>query len=53
MRKVYSSDITKEQFVLISADVESVKKTTKPRKIDLYEVFCAISVSFEKCLHMA
>ena len=42
MRKVYSSDITREQFALISADLENVKKSTKPRKIDLYEVFCAI-----------
>jgi len=42
MRKVYSSDVTREQFALISSDLESVKKTTKPRKIDLYEVFCAI-----------
>jgi len=42
MRKIYSSDITREQFALISDDLESAKKTTKPRKIDLYEVFCAI-----------
>jgi len=42
MRKIYSSDITREQFALISDDLESVKKSTRPRKIDLYEVFCAI-----------
>ncbi|MCL1936345.1 MAG: hypothetical protein FWF57_08250 [Defluviitaleaceae bacterium] len=52
MRKVYSSDITREQFELISADLENLKKTTKPRKIDLYEVFCGHIVSFEKCLYM-
>ena len=42
MRKVYSSDITREQFSLISGDLESTKRKTKPRKTDLYEVFCAI-----------
>jgi hypothetical protein len=42
MRKSYSSDISREQFALISADLENVKKTTRPRKVDLYEIFCAI-----------
>lgn len=42
MRKPYPRDITREQFNLISHDLEKVKKTTKPRKIDLYEVFCAV-----------
>jgi hypothetical protein len=42
MRKVYTSDVTREQFSMISADLENVKKSTKPRKVDLYEVFCAI-----------
>ena len=42
MRKAYPSDITREQFALISKDLEGVKKTTRPREIDLYEVFCAI-----------
>jgi transposase len=42
MRKVYPSDISEEQFELIKADLYGAKKTTKPRKIDLYEVFCGI-----------
>lgn len=42
MRKGYPSDISEEQFELIKADLSGAKKTTKPRKISLYEVFCAI-----------
>ena len=42
MRRTYSSDITREQFALIAEDLERVKKTTRPRKVDLYEIFCAI-----------
>jgi len=38
----YPSDITREQFEIIRTDLESAKKTTKPRAIDLYDVFCAI-----------
>jgi hypothetical protein len=42
MRKTYPSDVTREQFALVSPDLERAKKTTRPRKIDLYDVFCAI-----------
>jgi transposase len=38
----YPSDITREQFEIIRKDLESAKKTTKPRDIDLYSVYCAI-----------
>ena len=38
----YPSDITREQFELIRGDLEKAKKTTKPREIDLYSVYCAI-----------
>jgi transposase len=38
----YPSDITKEQFERIRPLLESSKKRTKPRIIDLYEVFCAV-----------
>jgi transposase len=38
----YPSDITREQFELIRADLEGAKKKTRPRTIDLYDVFCAI-----------
>lgn len=42
MRKPYDSDITREQFAHISLDLESAKKRTSPRRVDLYDVFCAI-----------
>ena len=38
----YPSDITKEQFEIIRKDLENAKKRTRPRKVDLYDVFCAI-----------
>ncbi len=38
----YPSDINREQFEIIRPDLENAKKKTKPRKIDLYDVFCAI-----------
>jgi len=42
MRKPYPSDITREQFALIEEDLKSAKKATRPREVDLYEIFCAI-----------
>ena len=42
MRQPYDSDVTREQFSLISQDLENARKVTRPRKVDLYEVFCAI-----------
>lgn len=41
-RKVYPSDVSREQFEGIRPILESVRKKTKPRKLDLYEVFCAL-----------
>ena len=38
----YPSDITREQFEIIRTDLESAKKETKPREIDLYSIFCGI-----------
>jgi len=38
----YPSDITRGQFELIRPDLESARKRTKPRDIDLYSIFCAI-----------
>ena len=38
----YPSDITREQFEIIREDLENAKKRTRPRKVDLYDVFCAI-----------
>lgn len=38
----YPSNITREQFQIIKSDLESARKVTKPRKYDLYDIFCAI-----------
>jgi transposase len=42
MRKTYPSDITREQFEKIRPMLESIRKKTKPRKIDLYDTFCGV-----------
>ena len=42
MRKTYPSDITREQFEKIKPLLESVRKKTKPRKVDLYDVVCGV-----------
>jgi transposase len=42
MRQVYPSDITREQFDLVRNIFESARKITCPRKVDLYDIFCAI-----------
>lgn len=42
MRQSYPSDITREQFQIIEDDLNSARKKTKPREIDLYEIFCAV-----------
>ncbi len=42
MRKQYASDISREQFEKIRPLLESARKKTKPRRVDLYEVFCAV-----------
>ena len=38
----YGSDVSREQFEIIRGDLEKAKKVTKPRKVDLYDVFCAV-----------
>ena len=40
--KRYPSDITREQFLVILPILEAVRRKTKPRTVDLYEVFCAV-----------
>jgi len=42
MRKKYPSDITRKQFEVIRPLLESARKKTRPREVDLYEVFCAV-----------
>ena len=41
-RKIYPSDITREQFEKIRPLIASARKKTKPRTIDQYDVFCAL-----------
>jgi transposase len=38
----YPSDITREQFEIVHDDLRKAKKSTKPRDIELYDIFCAI-----------
>ena len=38
----YPSDISMEEFEIIRNDLENFKKKTRPRKVDLYDIFCAI-----------
>ncbi|GFY79986.1 hypothetical protein TNIN_56361 [Trichonephila inaurata madagascariensis] len=49
MRKSYPSDISREQFEKIRPIPESSKKKTRPRKLDLYEVFCAVLYVLKSC----
>ena len=39
-RKVYGSDVSWEQFERVRPLLEGVRKRTKPRTVDLYDVFC-------------
>ena len=41
-RKSYPSDISQEQFERIRPLLESVRRRTKPRTVDLHEVFNAV-----------
>jgi len=42
MRATYPSDVTREGFSLIVADLLSATNATHPRKIDIYDIFCAV-----------
>ena len=42
MRTFYPSDISKDQFEEIRGLLENARKRTRPRKLDLYEVFCGV-----------
>lgn len=42
MRKSYPSDISVEQFEKIKPILESARKATRPREVDLYDVFCGV-----------
>ena len=42
MSQSYPSSISRQQFAIISPILESVRKKTKPRTVDLYDVFCGV-----------
>lgn len=42
MRVPYPSDISREQFAKIERLLLSARKIMAPRKLDLYDVFCAV-----------
>ena len=42
MRQRYPSDVSREQFETIRSMLESARKVTHPRTIDLYDIFCAV-----------
>ena len=42
MGKKYDSDISREQFETIREELEGARKRTRPRKVDLYDVFCGL-----------
>lgn len=41
-KKVYPSDISLERFAKVRGVLESGKKKTRPREVDLHEVFCGL-----------
>lgn len=42
MIRSYPSDISRNQFAIISPMLVSFRKQTRPRKVDLYDIFCGI-----------
>ena len=41
-RPDYPSDISREQFDSVRGMLEAARRKTRPRKHDLYDVFCAV-----------
>lgn len=42
MSPSYPSNISREQFVHIAPILESSRKKTRPRTVDLYDIFCGV-----------
>jgi hypothetical protein len=42
MSQSYPSDISREQFAIILPILVSERRETKPRTVDLYDVFCGV-----------
>jgi len=43
MRQSYPSDISREMFKTLLPILERARKKTRPREVDLYEVFCGVT----------
>jgi transposase len=41
-RPTFPSDVTREQFDTVREMLEAARRKTRPRKHDLYDVFCAV-----------
>lgn len=41
-RQPYPSDISRKQFEVIRPKLENFRRRTKPRKHDLYDIYCGI-----------
>jgi transposase len=41
-RPKFPSDVSREQFELVRPMLEAARRKTRPRKHDLYDVFCAV-----------
>ncbi len=39
MRREYPSDISREQFKLIEAELKNTRKMTRPTKYDFYDIY--------------
>jgi transposase len=42
MRKTYPSDVSRAQYEMIKEELEKCRKKTRPREVDLYEIFCGV-----------
>ena len=42
MNHKYPSDISREQFERIQPILDKARKRTKPRTVDLYDIFCGV-----------
>lgn len=41
-RPIFPSDVTRERFETVREILEASRRKTRPRKHDLYDVFCAV-----------
>jgi hypothetical protein len=48
MSHSYPSDISRKQFARILPTLESARRRTKPRTVDLYDVFCGVLYFLKK-----